>query len=91
MGKIDKKEVDKKDGEKTLQSPEQICDHLRVTYVPAYLLAKAALRQLEHELTYCTIQAPISGVVTQLTAVMSVYWQSDEVKNVINKYSIKRE
>lgn len=31
MGKIDKKEVDKKDGEKTLQSPEQICDHLRVT------------------------------------------------------------
>lgn len=70
MGKIDKKEVDKKDGEKTLQSPEQICDHLRVTYVPAYLLAKAALRQLEHELTYCTIQSPISGVVTQLNAVL---------------------
>jgi len=31
----------KKDSEKGLQSPEQIADHLRVTYVPAYLLATA--------------------------------------------------
>ena len=30
------------DGEEMLQSPEQINDHLRVTYVPTYLLAAAA-------------------------------------------------
>ena len=29
--------------EDTLQSPEQIVDHLRVTYVPTYLLASAAI------------------------------------------------
>ena len=29
--------------EETLQSPEQIVDHLRVTYVPTYLLASAAI------------------------------------------------
>lgn len=31
----------KEDSEKSLQSPEQIGDYLRVTYVPAYLLATA--------------------------------------------------
>ena len=36
------KDVSKESGENTLQSPEQICDHLRVTYVPTYLLATAA-------------------------------------------------
>ena len=29
--------------EDTLQSPEQIADHLRVTYVPTYLLASAVI------------------------------------------------
>ena len=32
----------KEDSEKTIQSPDQIADHLRVTYVPTYLLAAAA-------------------------------------------------
>ncbi len=32
----------KEDNDETLQSPEQIADHLRVTYVPTYLLAAAA-------------------------------------------------
>ena len=32
----------KENREDTLQSPEQICDHLRVTYVPTYLLALVA-------------------------------------------------
>lgn len=32
----------KDDSEKIVQSPEQIADHLRVTYVPTYLLAAAA-------------------------------------------------
>ena len=32
----------KDDSEKTVQSPEQMSDHLRVTYVPTYLLAAAA-------------------------------------------------
>ena len=31
----------KEDSEKTIQSPDQIADHLRVTYVPTYLLATA--------------------------------------------------
>lgn len=31
----------KEDSEKTVQSPDQIADHLRVTYVPTYLLATA--------------------------------------------------
>ena len=34
--------VTKERREGTPQSPEQICDHLRVTYVPTYLLAAAA-------------------------------------------------
>ena len=32
----------KEDSEKNVQSPEQLADHLRVTYVPTYLLAAAA-------------------------------------------------
>ena len=32
----------KEDSENTIQSPEQLADHLRVTYVPTYLLATAA-------------------------------------------------
>ncbi len=32
----------KTDSENKIQSPEQIADHLRVTYVPTYLLAAAA-------------------------------------------------
>jgi hypothetical protein len=41
MGNVDKNSVHHKGDEDTLQSPEQICDHLRVTYVPTYLLATA--------------------------------------------------
>ena len=37
-----RKKASKESGENTLQSPEQIYDHLRVTYVPTYLLATAA-------------------------------------------------
>ncbi len=33
----------KEDSENKLQSPEQIADHLRVTFVPTYLLATAAI------------------------------------------------
>ena len=36
-----KKRYMKEDSEKTIQSPDQIADHLRVTYVPTYLLATA--------------------------------------------------
>ena len=50
------------------QAPENICEMARIN--SGYNTAKAALRQLEHQLTYCTIQAPISGVVTQLDAVL---------------------
>ena len=32
----------KEDSEKRIQSPEQLSDHLRVTYIPTYLLAAAA-------------------------------------------------
>ena len=34
----------KEDSEKTIQSPEQLADHLRVTYVPTYLLAAPIIR-----------------------------------------------
>ena len=50
------------------QAPETIREMARVN--SGYNTAKAALRQLEHQLTYCTILAPISGVVTQLDAVL---------------------
>ena len=33
----------KEDSEKRIQSPEQLSDHLRVTYIPTYLLAAAAV------------------------------------------------
>ena len=49
------------------QAPENIREMARIN--SGYNTAKAALRQLEHQLTYCTILAPISGVVTQLDAV----------------------
>ena len=41
MGSVNKR-VHEKDREETLQSPEQIADHLQVTYVPTYLIAFAA-------------------------------------------------
>lgn len=50
------------------QAPENIREMARIN--SGYNTAKVALRQLEHELSYCTIQAPISGVVTQLNAVL---------------------
>ena len=50
------------------QAPENIREMARIN--SGYNTAKAALRQLEHELSYCTIQAPISGVVAQLNAVL---------------------
>ena len=50
------------------QAPENIRELARLK--SGYNTAKAALRQLEHQLTYCSIQAPISGVVTQLNAVL---------------------
>ena len=50
------------------QAPESIRELARVN--SGYNTAKAALRQMEHQLSYCTIQAPISGVVTQLDAVL---------------------
>lgn len=41
MGNLIKNPSSKESSEETLQSPEQICDHLRVTFVPTYLLAAA--------------------------------------------------
>lgn len=43
MGIVDKNMVHEKDNKDTLQSPDQICDHLRMTYVPTYLLAMAVV------------------------------------------------
>ena len=50
------------------QAPENIREQARIN--SGYNTAKAALRQLEHQLTYCTIQAPITGMVTQLDAAL---------------------
>ena len=46
------------------QAPEEIKRQARVN--SGYNTAQAALQQLEHELTYCTITAPISGAVSRV-------------------------
>lgn len=45
-------------------APEEIKRQARVN--SGYNIAQASLQQLEHELTYCTITAPISGAVSRL-------------------------
>lgn len=50
------------------QAPENIREMARIN--SGYNTAKAALQQMERQLTYCTITAPISGVVTQLNAAL---------------------
>ncbi len=50
------------------QAPENLKELARIN--SGYNAAKAALQQLEHQLSYCTIEAPISGVVTQLDATL---------------------
>ncbi len=45
-------------------APEEIKRQARVN--SGYNIAQASLYQLEHELTYCTITAPISGAVSKL-------------------------
>ena len=50
------------------QAPENIRELARIN--SGYNTAKAALRQLEHQLTYCTILAPTTGMVTQLDAAL---------------------
>ena len=45
-------------------APEEIKRQARVNC--GYNIAQASLQQLEHELTYCTITAPISGAVSRL-------------------------
>lgn len=49
-------------------APEEIRRQARVN--SGYNTALASLRQLEHELTYCTITAPISGAVSRLNATL---------------------
>lgn len=46
------------------QAPEEIRRQARVN--SGYNTAQAALQQLEHELTYCTITAPVSGAVSRV-------------------------
>ena len=46
------------------QAPEEIRRQARVN--SSYNTAQAALQQLEHELTYCTITAPVSGAVSRV-------------------------
>ena len=51
-------------GEALDQAPEKLRQKARSS--SGYNTAKAELRQLEHQLSYCTIVAPISGVVSHL-------------------------
>ena len=46
------------------QAPEEIKRQARIN--SGYNTAKASLQQLEHELTYCTITAPVSGAVSRV-------------------------
>lgn len=50
------------------QAPEDIRRQARVN--SGYNTAKAALQQLEHELTYCTITAPLTGAVSRIEATL---------------------
>ena len=50
------------------KAPEDIRRQARVN--SGYNTAQAALRQLEHELTYCTITAPLTGAVSRIEATL---------------------
>ncbi len=50
------------------QAPEEIKRQARIR--SGCNTAEAALRQLEHELTYCTITAPMTGAVSQIDATL---------------------
>ena len=46
------------------QAPEEIKRQARIN--SGYNTAQASLQQLEHELTYCTVTAPVSGAVSRV-------------------------
>lgn len=50
------------------QAPEDIRRQARIN--SGYNTAEAALRQLEHELSYCTITAPVTGAVSRIEATL---------------------
>lgn len=50
------------------KAPEEIRQQARIN--SGYNTALASLQQLEHELTYCTITAPISGAVSRIDATL---------------------
>ena len=50
------------------QAPEEIKRQARIR--SGCNTAEAALKQLEHELTYCTITAPMTGAVSQIDATL---------------------
>ncbi len=50
------------------KAPDEIKRQARIN--SGYNTALASLRQLEHELTYCTITAPISGAVSRVDATL---------------------
>lgn len=50
------------------QAPEEIRRQARIN--SGYNTTEASLRQLERELTYCTITAPISGAVSRIEATL---------------------
>ncbi len=50
------------------QAPEDLQRQARVN--SGYNTAKASLQQLEHELTYCTITAPLTGAVSRIDATL---------------------
>lgn len=50
------------------QAPEELRNQARVN--SGYNTAKASLRQLERELTFCTITAPLTGAVSRIEATL---------------------
>ena len=50
------------------QAPEEIKHQARIN--SGYNTAKASLQQLEHELTYCTITAPVTGAVSRVESTL---------------------
>lgn len=50
------------------KAPAELRDQARVN--SGYNTAKASLQQLEHELSYCTITAPLTGAVSRIDATL---------------------
>ena len=82
----------KEDSEKRIQSPEQLSDHLRVTYIPTYLLAAAAALLLAAFIVWGFLgnvsdKAYYSGVVFPVQGTTDITGQTIAMVSIGNSHS----